>query len=74
MVMVVFGLVVLIIIGGGMLIARLATVAKSKGSWIWGVFILILLISIPLFLLGICVWLLNFYNIDFGPINNTISE
>ena len=70
MAMVVFGLVVMIIIGGGVLIARLATVAKSKGSWIWGVFILILLISIPLFLLGICVWLLNFYTIDFGPINN----
>ena len=70
MVMVVFGLVVMIIIGGGMLIARLATVAKSKGSWIWGILILILLISIPLFLLGICVWLLNFYTIDFGPINN----
>lgn len=70
MVMVVFGFVVMVIIGAGVLIARLATVAKSKGSWIWGVLILILLISIPLFLLGLCVWLLNFYNIDFGPINN----
>lgn len=70
MVMVVFGLVVIIIIGGGVLIARLATEAKTKGSWIWGVFILILLISIPLFLLGICIWLLNFYNIDFGPLQN----
>lgn len=70
MVMVVFGLVVMVILGGGVLIARLATVAKSKGSWVWGVLILILLISIPLFLLGICVWLLNFYTIDFGPINN----
>lgn len=70
MVMVVFGLVVTVIIGGGVLITRLATVAKSKGSWVWGVLILILLISIPLFLLGICVWLLNFYTIDFGPINN----
>ena len=73
MVMMVFGLIVLIIIGGGMLIARLATVAKSKGvwakgSWVWGFFILILLICIPLFLLGICVWLLNFYNIDFSPL------
>ncbi|MCY4404681.1 MAG: hypothetical protein OXD54_19100 [Candidatus Poribacteria bacterium] len=70
MVMVVFGFVVMVIISAGVLIARLATVAKSKGSWIWGVLILILLISIPLFLLGLCVWLLNFYNIDFGPINN----
>lgn len=70
MVIVIFGLVVTIIIGAGVLIARLALVAKSKGSWIWGIFILILLISIPLFLLGVCVWLLNFYNIDFGPIND----
>lgn len=68
MVMMVFGFVVLIIIGGGILIARLATVAKSKGSWGWGFFILILLICIPLFLLGICVWLLNFYSIDFSPL------
>ena len=68
MVMMVFGFVVVVIIGGGMLIARLATVAKSKGSWVWGFFILILLICIPLFLLGICVWLLNFYNIDFSPL------
>ena len=32
----VFGLVVIIMIFGGMLLARLATVAKSKGSWMWG--------------------------------------
>ena len=70
MVMIVFGFVVLIIIGGGVLIARLATIAKSKGTWVWGFFILILLISIPLFLLGICVWLLNFYSIDFSPLQN----
>ena len=63
----VFGLVVLIIIGGGILLARLSTVAKSKGSWVWGFFILILLICIPLFLLGVCVWLLYYYNVDFGP-------
>lgn len=68
MMMLVFGLVVAIIIGGGMLIARLATVAKSKGSWLWGFLILIILICIPLFLLGICVWLLNLYNIDFSPL------
>lgn len=65
MITVVFGFVVLILIGGGVLVARLATVAKSKGSWVWGIFILILLICIPLFLLGISVWLLNYYNIDF---------
>lgn len=58
--MVVFGLVVLIMICGGVLIARLATVAKSKKSWIWGAFILIVLISVPLFLLGLGVWFLFF--------------
>ncbi|RKU30735.1 hypothetical protein C6497_03390 [Candidatus Poribacteria bacterium] len=68
MVIVVFGIVVVIIIGGGVLIARLATVAKSKGSWVWGVLILIVLICIPLFILGICVWLLSYYNIDFSPL------
>lgn len=68
MVMVVFGVVVVIIIGGGVLIARLATVAKSKGSWVWGVLILIVLICIPLFILGICVWLISYYNIDFSPL------
>ena len=70
MIMLVFGLVVLVIIGGGVLIARLATVAKSKGSWVWGFFILIVLICIPLLLLGICVWLLSYYNIDFGPLTD----
>ena len=34
--MAVFGLVVIIMICGGMLLARLATIAKSKNSWIWG--------------------------------------
>ncbi len=63
----VFALVVLIIIGGGILLARLSTVAKYRGSWVWGFFILILLICIPLFLLGVCVWLLAYYNVDFGP-------
>lgn len=67
MVMVVFGIVVVIIIGGGVLISRLATVAKSKGSWVWGFLILIVLICIPLFIMGICVWLLSYYNIDFSP-------
>ncbi|MCG9127573.1 hypothetical protein JT359_08250 [Candidatus Poribacteria bacterium] len=68
MVMIVFGLVVVVIIGGGVLIARLVTVAKSKGSWVWGFLILIVLVCIPLFLLGICVWLLSYYNIDFSPL------
>ena len=58
--MAVFALVVIIMICGGVLIARLATVAKSKKSWIWGAFILIVLICVPLFLLGLCVWFLFF--------------
>ncbi len=53
MLIAVFGLIVLIMIAGGMFPTRLATVAKSKGSWVWGCFILILLICVPLFLLGI---------------------
>jgi hypothetical protein len=57
---VVFGLVVVVMICGGMLLARLATVAKSKGSWVWGFFILIVLICVPLFLIGLCAWFLHF--------------
>ena len=68
--MAVFGLVVIIMICGGMLLARLATIAKSKGSWIWGFFILIVLICVPLFLLGLGVWFLHFSGIsaaNFSP-------
>ena len=38
--MVVFAFVVVIMICGGLLLARLATIAKSKKSWIWGFLIL----------------------------------
>ena len=62
----VFGLVVIIMIGGGVLLARLATVAKSKGSWMWGCVILIVLICVPLFLLGLCVWFLHFSDMSPG--------
>ncbi len=64
--MVVFGLVVIVMIGGGVLLARLATVAKSKRSWIWGFFVLIVLICVPLFLLGLGVWFLHFSGISSG--------
>ena len=57
---VVFGLVVVVMICGGVLLARLATVAKSKNSWVWGFFILIVLICVPLFLIGLCVWYVHF--------------
>ena len=64
--MAVFGFVVIVMICGGVLLARLATVAKSKGSWIWGFFVLIVLICIPLFLLGLGVWFLHFSGISSG--------
>ncbi|MDE0683708.1 MAG: hypothetical protein OXI63_12385 [Candidatus Poribacteria bacterium] len=64
--MVVFGLVVIIMICGGMLLARLGTAAKSKGSWMWGCFILIALICVPLFLIGLGVWFLYFSGISSG--------
>ena len=62
--MAVFGFVVIVMICGGVLLARLATVAKSKGSWVWGVFVLIVLICVPLFILGLCVWFLHFSGIS----------
>jgi surface polysaccharide O-acyltransferase-like enzyme len=64
--MAIFALVVIIMICGGMLLARLATVAKSKKSWIWGFFILIVLICVPLFLLGLCVWFVFFSGVSSG--------
>ncbi|MCY3721665.1 hypothetical protein F4X88_21245 [Candidatus Poribacteria bacterium] len=64
--MIIFSLVVIIMICGGVLLARLATVAKSKRSWIWGFFILIVLICVPLFLLGLGVWFLHFRGISSG--------
>ena len=63
---IIFSLVVIIMICGGVLLARLATVAKSKRSWIWGFFILIVLVCVPLFLLGLGVWFLHFRGISSG--------
>ena len=63
---IIFGLVVIIMICGGVLLARLATVAKSKKSWIWGFLMLIVLICVPLFLLGLCVWFLFLGDISSG--------
>lgn len=64
--MAVFAFVVVVMICGGVLLARLATVAKSKKSWIWGFFILIVLICVPLFLLGLGVWFLFLDDISSG--------
>ena len=68
--MAVFGFVVIIMIWGGMFLARLGTDAKSKGSWMWGCLILIALICVPLLLLGLCVWFIFFSGIssqNFSP-------
>ena len=62
----IFTFVVVIMICGGVLLGRLATGTKSKKSWIWGFVILIVLICVPLFLLGICVWFLFFTDISSG--------
>lgn len=62
----VFAFIVIIMICGGVLLARLSTAKKSRGSWMWGCFILIVLICVPLFLLGLCVWFLFFTDISSG--------
>ena len=56
MVGLVFGFIVMVIIGAGVLISRLAEIGKAdkgKKTWIWGIIILIALIALPLVLLGI---------------------
>ena len=55
MIALVFGFIVIVIIGAGVLISRLAEIAKmdkGKKTWIWGIIILIALIAVPLLLLG----------------------
>ncbi len=58
MIPLVLGFVVVVMIGAGVLISRLAEIAKTdrgKKTWIWGVLILIALIAVPLILLGVIV-------------------
>ena len=58
MVELVFGFIVIVMIGAGVLISRLAEIAKTdkdKKTWIWGILILIALIAVPLLLLGVIV-------------------
>ena len=55
MIALVFGFIVAVMIGAGVLISRLAEIAKTdkgKKTWIWGILILIALIAVPLLLLG----------------------
>ena len=52
------GFVLVVMIGAGILISRLAEISRAdrgKKSWIWGVIILLVLITLPLLLLGIIV-------------------
>lgn len=58
MIWLVFGFVVVVIIGAGMLISNLAEISKAdrgKKSWMWGIVILIMLLTVLLLLLGIVV-------------------
>lgn len=58
MVALVFGFIAIVMIGAGVLISRLAEIAKTdrdKKTWIWGIIILIALIAVPLLLLGFIV-------------------
>lgn len=58
MIPLVLGFVVVVMIGAGVLISRLAEIARTdrgKKTWIWGVLILIALIAVPLILLGVIV-------------------
>ena len=58
MIPLVLGFVMVVMIGAGVLISRLAEIAKTdrgKKTWIWGIIILIALIAVPLVLLGVIV-------------------
>ncbi len=58
MIWLILGIVVLVMIGAGALISRLAEISekdRGKKSWIWGVLIIIALVVVPLLLLGIVV-------------------
>ena len=58
MIPLVLGFVMVVMIGAGVLISRLAEIAKTdkgKKTWIWGIIILIALIAVPLLLLGVIV-------------------
>ena len=58
-----FGFVVVMMIGAGILILKLAEISKSergKKSWIWGVVILIALIVVPILVLGIVIRMVQY--------------
>ena len=59
---VIFGGVVLVIIWAGVLISKLAEIGKAdqnNKSWVWGVLLLIFLISVPLLLIGVIVMMVQ---------------
>ena len=56
MMVIIFGGVVLVMIWAGVLISKLAEIGEAdqnKKSWIWGVLLLIFLISVPLLLISV---------------------
>ena len=63
MMQIIFGGVVLVMIWSGVLISKLAGIGKAdqnNKSWIWGVLLLIFLISVPLLLISVVVIVLQF--------------
>ena len=74
MIPLVLGFVMVVMIGAGVLISRLAEIAKTdkgKKTWIWGIIILIALIAVPLVLLGVIVKFAQYSSVasvfsDFG--------
>ena len=67
MIWLILGCVVLAMIGAGTLISRLAGISekdRSRKSWIWGAFIIIALVIVPLLLLGIIVKFIHYSEVQ----------
>ncbi|MEC8893016.1 MAG: hypothetical protein VX901_06790 [Candidatus Poribacteria bacterium] len=67
MMVIIFGGVVLVMIWAGVLISKLAEIGKAdqnKKSWIWGVLLLIFLISVPLLLIGVILITVQFSEVN----------
>ena len=67
MMVIIFGGVVLVMIWAGVLISKLAEIGKAdqnKKTWIWGVLLLIFLISVPLLLIGVILITVQFSEVN----------
>ena len=67
MMAIIFGGVVLVMMWAGVLISILAEIGKAyqnKKSWIWGVLLLIFLISVPLLLIGVILITVQFSEVN----------